>query len=133
MGWSAVTGSLDWPAVALYAAGFFWTLGYDTIYAHQDKEDDALIGVKSSALALGSQTLPFVIAMYTLTIVLLALAVGIVGLSWVTGVLLTAAAIHFTWQAATLNTDDTNNCLARFRSNRDAGFLIAAAIFGMHA
>ncbi len=133
MGWTAVTGSLDWPAVALYAASFFWTLGYDTIYAHQDKEDDALIGVKSSALALGPQTLPFVIAMYSLTVVLLALAAGLMGLSWVTGALLAVAAIHFTWQAATLDTEDTNNCLERFRSNRDVGFLIAAAMLTVHA
>lgn len=128
MGWTAVTGSLTWPALALYAAGFFWTLGYDTIYAHQDKEDDALIGVKSTALALGNQTLPFVIAMYTLTITLLAVATGLTGFSWSTGALLGAAALHLTWQAATLDSDDTANCLARFKSNRDTGLLIAVAI-----
>jgi len=128
MGWTAVTGSLAWPAAALYAAGFFWTLGYDTIYAHQDKEDDALIGVKSTALALGNQTLPFVIAMYALTIVLLAVAIGLTGFSWSTGALLGATALHFTWQAATLDNDDSSNCLARFKSNRDTGLLIAVAI-----
>ena len=84
MGWTAVTGSITWPAIALYAAGFFWTLGYDTIYAHQDKEDDALIGVKSSALALGNQTIPFIISMYGVTVLLLALASSMVGLSWIT-------------------------------------------------
>lgn len=129
MGWTAVTGSLDWPALALYAAGFFWTLGYDTIYAHQDKEDDALIGVKSTALALGNQTLPFVIAMYAMTVILLALAAGLIGFSWVTGVVLAVVAIHFTWQAATLDNDDTANCLTRFKSNRDVGFFIAFALF----
>lgn len=132
MGWSAVTGSLDWPAAALYAAGFFWTLGYDTIYAHQDKEDDALIGVKSTALALGAQTLPFVIAMYALSVTLLALGAGLVGFSWATGALLFLAAIHFTWQSATLDSDDPANCLARFKSNRDTGLLIAAAMLAVH-
>lgn len=128
MGWTAITGSLAWPAVALYAAGFFWTLGYDTVYAHQDKEDDELIGVKSTALALGKQTLPFVIAMYALTIVLIAVAIGLTGFSWSAGALLSATALHFTWQAATLDSDDAANCLTRFRSNRDAGLLIAIAI-----
>ena len=132
MGWTAVTGSLDWPAAALYAAGFFWTLGYDTIYAHQDKEDDALIGVKSTALALKGQTLPFIIAMYTLTIVLLALAAGLVRFSWGTGALLLLAAVHFTWQSATLDSDDAVNCLERFKSNRDVGLLIAAAMLAVH-
>ena len=55
LGWAAVEGGLAWPAGLLYAGGIAWTLGYDTIYAHQDKEDDALIGVKSSALALGER------------------------------------------------------------------------------
>ena len=64
LGWTAVTGWLGWPAVLLYFGGVFWTLGYDTIYAHQDKEDDARIGVKSSALALGSCTRPFLFAFY---------------------------------------------------------------------
>ncbi len=131
MGWTAVTGALAWPAAALYAAGFFWTLGYDTIYAHQDKEDDALIGVKSTALALGNQTLPFVIAMYAVTIVLLALAVGLVGFSWLTGACLFAAACQFTWQAATLDTDNAANCLMRFKSNREIGFIVMLALISV--
>ncbi len=128
MGWTAVTGSLAWPAAVLYAAGFCWTLGYDTIYAHQDKEDDVLIGVKSSALALGNQSLPFIIAMYGLTVLLLALASSMIGLSWITGGCLTAAAVHFSWQAATLDTTDANNCLVRFKSNRDIGALVTLAL-----
>lgn len=128
MGWTAVTGAFEWPALVLYAAGFCWTLGYDTIYAHQDKEDDALIGVKSTALALGNQTLPFVIAMYGLTIILIAVAIGLVGFSWMSLGVLALAAIQLTWQAATLDTDDAANCLARFKSNRDAGLLIGVAL-----
>ena len=131
MGWTAVTGSLGWPAVALYAAGFCWTLGYDTIYAHQDKEDDALICVKSTALALGSQTLPFVIAMYTATVVLLALAAGLIGFSLMTGGALFLTACHFTWQAATLYTESASNCLIRFKSNRDVGLIVALAMLGV--
>lgn len=128
MGWTAVTGSFEWPALALYAAGFCWTLGYDTIYAHQDKEDDSLIGVKSSALALGHQTLPFVTAMYGLTIILIAVAIGVVGFSWLSLAVLAMAACHLTWQAATLDIDDTANCLKRFKSNRDVGVLVGAAM-----
>jgi len=128
MGWTAVIGSLDWPAAILYMAGFFWTLGYDTIYAHQDKEDDALIGVKSSALALGAQTTPFVIVMYTVTLVLLGWASSMVNLSWGAGLFLFFAAVHFTWQAATLDTTDAANCSKRFKSNRDVGLLIVFAL-----
>lgn len=128
MGWAAVADIFEWPALVLYAAGFCWTLGYDTIYAHQDKEDDALIGVKSTALALGHQTLPFVIAMYGLTITLVAVAIGLVGFSWVSLGVLAAAACQLTWQAATLDADDAANCLARFKSNRDAGVLIGVAL-----
>lgn len=131
MGWTAATGTLSWPALALYAAGFFWTLGYDTIYAHQDKEDDALIGVKSSALALGHQTLPFVITMYILTVALLALAAGLVQFSWITGACLFAAACHFSWQTATLDSDDSANCLKRFKSNREIGFIVVLALIGV--
>lgn len=128
MGWTAVTGVISPPAIALYAAGFFWTLGYDTIYAHQDKEDDALIGIKSSALALGNQTVPFVIAMFTCTIVLLALAASLVHLSWVSCAFLLVAACHFSWQVATLDINDTANCLKRFVSNREIGFIVTLAL-----
>jgi len=128
VGWTAVTGSFAWPALALYAAGFFWTLGYDTIYAHQDKEDDVLIGVKSSALALGGQTIPFTIGVYTLSIVLLALAVGLTTFSWPAMAFLLAAAAHMTWQVGTLDIDDKPSCLERFKSNRDTGVLIALAM-----
>jgi len=76
IGWTAVTGRLAWPPVLLYLGGISWTLGYDTIYAHQDKEDDARIGVKSSALALGDRTRPFLYAFYAAAVVLWA-AVGI--------------------------------------------------------
>ncbi len=74
IGWTAVTGGLAWPPLLLYLGGICWTLGYDTIYAHQDKEDDARIGVKSSALALGERTRPFLFVFYGAAVVLWAIA-----------------------------------------------------------
>src|SRR5580700_6876286 len=74
VGWTAVTGTLAWPPVLLYLGGICWTLGYDTIYAHQDKEDDARIGVKSSALALGDETRQFLFVFYAGAIALWAAA-----------------------------------------------------------
>jgi len=81
MGYAAVTGGLDAAAFALWAAGFFWILGYDTIYAHQDREDDALVGIRSSALRLGEKTRPFLILCYGLTMGLLVLAGWLAGLA----------------------------------------------------
>lgn len=128
LGWAAVRGDLDWAPVALYAAGFFWTLGYDTIYAHQDKDDDVVIGVKSSALALGERTRPFLFITYALTIGLVAVAGLLAGLSWVFWPLLAVAGLHLVWQAADSDIDDGADCLTKFRSNRHFGWLLLAAI-----
>lgn len=129
VGWTAMRGGFEWAALPLYAAGFFWTLGYDTIYAHQDKDDDATIGVKSSALALGRLTRPFVAAMYLLAMALLAYAsLRIATPGWISLALLGAAGLHLAWQVVTLDTDDPANCLRRFQSNRDFGLLILAAL-----
>ena len=129
VGWTAVRGGFEWAAAPLYAACFFWTLGYDTIYAHQDKGDDALIGVKSSALALGAHTKPFVAAAYLLCMALLAYAsMRIVMPGWPALALLGAASLHLAWQVATLDINDAGNCLRRFQSNRDFGLLVLAAL-----
>ena len=132
LGWAAVTGSLAWPPVLLYLGGIFWTLGYDTIYAHQDKEDDARIGVKSSALALGERTRPFLFLFYTAAIALWAAA----GISAALGLLfwvgLAGAALQLAWQAALVNTEDPTDCLAKFRSNRITGGLLLAGIVAGH-
>ena len=128
VGWVAVTGALEAPAVLLYVAGIFWTLGYDTIYAHQDKEDDVLVGVKSSALKLGNATPAAIVLFYAATLVLVAAAMIVSGAAAWTPLLLAPAAAHFAWQQRTLDIDDGDNCLARFRANRDAGLLIAAAL-----
>ena len=129
VGWAAVRGTVEIPALPLYAAGFFWTLGYDTIYAHQDKDDDALIGVKSSALALGRRSKPFIAVMYALTLALLAVASLRVTLpAWPALALLGAAGAHLIWQVATLDIDNPANCLRRFNSNRDFGLLVLASL-----
>jgi 4-hydroxybenzoate polyprenyltransferase len=128
LGWTAARGTLDWAVLPLYAAGIFWTLGYDTIYACQDKEDDALVGVKSTALALGNRTQPFVAVMYLLTIGLLAYQMTHIAMpGWPSLALLGAAGLHLVWQVATLDIDNGANCLRRFRANRDFGLLIFAA------
>ncbi len=127
LGWAATTGDLAWPAVALYAAGFFWTLGYDTIYAHQDKEDDVLVGVKSSALALGERTVPFLWAVYALVLLLSVAAAALAGSHWAAYPLLALAAGHLVWQAVTVNIHDGPNCLLRFKANRFYGWLALAA------
>ncbi len=135
IGWSSVTGDLDWPAILLYLGGIAWTLGYDTIYAHQDKEDDALIGVKSSALKLGDRSKPWLTVFYGLAVALFAAAGIAAGMGWIYATAIAAVATHFLWQVASLDVHDPANCLARFRANRDAGFIlllgmIAAPLFG---
>ncbi len=128
VGWSAVRGSLDLAPLLLYVAGIAWTLGYDTIYAHQDKDDDAIVGVKSTALRLGAKTRPFLWLVYTVTIALIGVSGALVGLAWPFWFGLALAAAHFAWQAATTDFDDSPMCLARFKSNARVGLLIFVAI-----
>ena len=128
VGWAAVTGGLAAPALLLYAAGFFWTLGYDTIYAHQDKADDALIGIRSSARRLGAATPRWLWGFYGATLALLAAAGWSAGLGFWFYPLLLAVAGHFVWQIRTLDLDDPRSCLRRFRSNRELGLLVCLAI-----
>jgi 4-hydroxybenzoate polyprenyltransferase len=132
IGWTAVTGALGWPAVLLYLGGVFWTLGYDTIYAHQDKEDDIRIGVKSSALALGSRTRPFLFAFYAGALLFWGLAGAAAGLGVAFWAALSFAALQLAWQAARVDTDDPADCLVKFRSNRWVGWLLLAGIVAGH-
>jgi 4-hydroxybenzoate polyprenyltransferase len=132
IGWTAVTGSLAQPPLLLYLGGIFWTLGYDTIYAHQDKEDDARIGVKSSALALGQRTRPFLFVFYGLAIVCWFAAGLAAALGWLFLVGLAAAAVQLAWQAARVDIDDPIDCLDKFRSNRIVGWLMLAGIVAGH-
>lgn len=128
MGWAVVADSLTAAALLLYAGGFFWTLGYDTIYAHQDKEDDALVGVKSSALALGERTHRWVAIFYGAAVILWAAAAVSAGLGLAFFAGLAAVAAHFVWQVRRLDIDDPGNCLVLFRANRDTGLLLLAGL-----
>lgn len=128
LGWAAETGALALPAILLYAAGIAWTLGYDTIYAHQDKEDDALVGVKSSALKLGTATKPALVGFYGVMLALLTAAGANAGLAWPFYLGLAAVAAQLAWQVATVDIDDPGNCLVRFKSNRFVGWLLLAGI-----
>ena len=127
MGYAAVTGGLDAAAFALWAAGFFWILGYDTIYAHQDREDDALVGIRSSALRLGDKTRPFLILCYGLTMALLVLAGWLAGLTpwYLLGLALPGAMLAR--QVMQLDIADPALCLRLFKANRDVGLAIAVA------
>ena len=140
LAWAAVTGDVDPAAIALYLSGIAWTLFYDTIYAHQDKEDDALIGVKSTARLFGNATYRwlrwFLVAAVTLMLVAVLLAilpsnnppalVIALGGPWAFG-------WHLAWQIRSLDIDNPDICMRLFRKNRDAGLIaalfIAASIF----
>lgn len=124
VGWSAVAGSLAPAAVLAYAAGIFWTLGYDTIYAHQDKADDILVGVKSTALKFGAATRPWLVAFYGATVALLAGAGFSAGLVWPYFAALALGGLHLGWQIRTVDIDDPIDCLAKFKSNRDFGLIV---------
>ncbi|MEM7619212.1 MAG: 4-hydroxybenzoate octaprenyltransferase [Pseudomonadota bacterium] len=124
MGWSSITSYLDLAPIALYIATVFWTIGYDTIYAHQDKEDDALLGLKSTALRFGESTKYWLSCFYMIVIVMLAIAGFLVGSGIIFMIGLGAASLNLVWQIKTLDINDTENCLQRFRSNRDFGALV---------
>ena len=128
MGWAATFGRLDAAALVLYAACIGWTLGYDTIYAHQDKEDDALLGLGSTALRLGEATPRWLAAFYGATWLGLACAGLMAGAGWVFLWGMATVALHLTWQTVTLDISDAANCLARFRSNHGLGALVLVAI-----
>ena len=132
LGWSAATGALAWPPVLLYVGGIFWTLGYDTIYAHQDKEDDARIGVRSSALALGERTRPFLFAFYAAALALWGVAGHLAALGAPFWIGLAGAALQLGWQAMWVDIDDPGDCLGKFRSNRLVGWLLFAGIIAGH-
>src|SRR5215469_12675556 len=125
-------GDVNWSAVLLYAGGICWTLGYDTIYAHQDKDDDALIGVKSSALALGQRTRPFLFVFYAAAVLLWAAAGTRAANAWPFWLGLVIAAAQLGWQAATVDIDDSADCLAKFRSNRFVGWFLLLGIVAAH-
>jgi 4-hydroxybenzoate polyprenyltransferase len=128
MGWPAAFGRLDWPALVLYAGSISWVIGYDTIYAHQDREDDLLIGIKSTALLFGENTPTMLASFYAGAVVL----IGIAGMMAGGGVLfvlgLVAFAGHLAWQVLRLDINDPAYCLVLFKSNRDAGLMLFGAM-----
>ncbi len=128
MGWSGTTGALDLPALLLYAGAIAWTLGYDTIYAHQDKEDDALVGVKSSARRLGAGTKPALWLFYAVALALFAAAGWSVGLGWPFWLALAAVGAQLAWQVVAVDIDSPADCLVKFRSNRWTGWLLFLGI-----
>jgi 4-hydroxybenzoate polyprenyltransferase len=127
VGWPAVTGRVEAPALLLYTGAIFWVIGYDTVYALQDKEDDALVGVRSSALALGRHARSAVAFCYALALVLWAVALWRVRPEALALAALVPAALHLAWQVATLRQEDGGDALAKFRSNRFAGFIVFLA------
>jgi 4-hydroxybenzoate polyprenyltransferase len=133
-GFAAAAGTLTLPAYLFYAGCFFWTMGYDTIYAHQDKEDDMLIGVKSSAIRLGARTMPWMYVFYAAAFSLM-LAGGVAaGLGIVFGVAMLLPGAHLLWQLRILDIDKPLLLLKLFRANHQTGALIAAALLlGMMA
>ncbi len=128
MGWAAAFGRLGLPPLLLYAGAISWVIGYDTIYAHQDREDDALIGIKSTALLFGPRTKPMLVIFYSLAVILLAAAGFTAGAGLVFALGLLAFAAHLAWQIWRLDIADPDNCLVVFKSDRDAGLILFAAL-----
>ncbi len=126
-GIAAATGRVDALALILWAAAFCWILGYDTIYAHQDREDDAMVGIGSTALRWGERTRPFLAACYGAMLALLALAGWVGGLAWFYLPALLLPAALLARQVARLDIHDPALCLRLFQSNREAGLAVALA------
>ena len=124
MGWAAEFSNVSAASVALYIAAIAWTIGYDTIYAHQDKEDDALIGVRSTARLFGDRTAQWLIGLYGLTVVLIAVSFWLAGVGLVAWLGLAVAALMLAWQIATLDIDDPEQCLALFKFNGVVGLIV---------
>jgi 4-hydroxybenzoate polyprenyltransferase len=130
MGFAVTLGRIDATALSLYLGSIAWVIGYDTIYAHQDAEDDALIGIKSTALLFGARTRSALIVFYGLAVVLIGVALMLAGARWLAWIGLAAFAAHLVWQIRRLQISDPALCLRVFKSNRDAGLLL---FFGLLA
>jgi 4-hydroxybenzoate polyprenyltransferase len=128
MGFAVILGRIDATALSLYAGSIAWVIGYDTIYAHQDTEDDALIGIKSTALLFGARTRPALAVFYGLAVVLIGVALALAGAGFPAWFGLAAFATHLIWQIGRLRINDLALCLRIFKSNRDAGLLLFAGL-----
>jgi 4-hydroxybenzoate polyprenyltransferase len=128
MGFAVTLGRIDAAALVLYAGSIAWVIGYDTIYAHQDAEDDALIGIKSTARLFGARTHQALIVFYGLAVVLIGVALVLAGAGFSAWIGLAAFAAHLAWQITRLEIGDPALCLRVFKSNRDAGLLLFAGL-----
>jgi len=128
MGFAVTFARLDLAAFALYAGSIAWVIGYDTIYAHQDAEDDALIGIKSTARLFGAATHRALVVFYGLAVILIGTALVLGGARWPAWIGLIAFAAHLVWQIRRLDIGDPALCLRIFKSNRDAGLLLFAGL-----
>lgn len=128
MGWAAAFGRLDPPALLLYAGSILWVIGYDTIYAHQDREDDAIVGVRSTALLFGEKTRPILALFYAGATGLFAIALWVLGAPLIAYAGLAAFAAHLGWQVRSLDIANPDLCLRLFKSNRDAGLILLAGL-----
>jgi len=128
MGWPAAFGRLDWPAIVLYIGSILWVIGYDTIYAHQDRDDDLLIGIKSTALLFGERTPTMLATFYAGAIVFIAAAGFMAGGGIIFTIGVVAFSAHLAWQVSRLDIDDPAHCLVLFKSNRNAGLILFAAM-----
>ncbi len=128
VGWASVKGSLALPALVLYGGCLFWTLGYDTIYAHQDKRDDLHVGVRSSALRLGTATKPALVIFYSLTASLWAGAGVFAGVSVFFFLSIICVCAHFIWQIYKLEIDNPACCRTLFFANSTVGFLLCLGL-----
>jgi 4-hydroxybenzoate polyprenyltransferase len=128
MGFAVMLGAIGPSALALYAGSIAWVIGYDTIYAHQDTEDDALIGVKSTARLFGERTHQAMVVFYGLAVILIGMAMWLSGAGLAGWVGLTAFSLHLCWQIARLKIEDPALCLRIFKSNRDAGLVLFAGL-----
>ncbi|WP_029583294.1 4-hydroxybenzoate octaprenyltransferase [Bradyrhizobium sp. URHD0069] len=128
MGFAVMQGRIDATALALYAGSIAWVIGYDTIYAHQDAEDDALIGIKSTARLFGERTHQALMVFYALAVVLIGVALVLAGARWPAWTGLAAFALHLAWQIRRLEISDPALCLRIFKSNREAGLLLFAGL-----
>jgi 4-hydroxybenzoate polyprenyltransferase len=128
MGYAAASGRIDLSWALIYAAAIFWDLGFDTIYAHQDREDDALVGVRSTARLFGERTRPFLAICYAAAVVMFALAGWSAGLGGWFYLALALPAGLLAWQVAAIDIHDPARCLSLFRANREVGLAFGLAI-----
>ena len=124
VGWTSVHSSISLAPILLYLGGVSWTLAYDTIYAHQDKDDDALIGVKSTALKFGDTTIYWLVFFFTLALALIDASLWLVSAPLPAHIGVAGAAMHAAWQISRFDGNDSHMCLKLFRANRLFGIII---------